>query len=325
MYLFSLTSTYYYLSSTPGFSIRLTSRDIEGTMPYLLLTLSALIWSGNFVISRAMNNVIPPAGFVFWRWVLAIIVLAPVAVPRLRKEWPIVKANLGLISICGLFGVTLFNYLIYMAMHWTTAINAALVNSAIPIFIIMFARLFFRQKVSLRQHLGITLSLAGVATIILQGELGRIRTLTFNRGDLLVLLAAVVWALYSVALRRYPQGLNPFLFLFSMSVAGLLFLIPFYAFEIFSGHFMVINTPTILSIAYVGILAAVVAFMCWTAGLRRVGAHLGGQFIHLMPAFSTILAVAFLGERLRIFHVVGITLIFAGIFCATFRIKPASA
>jgi drug/metabolite transporter (DMT)-like permease len=290
-------------------------------MPYFLLTLSALIWSGNFVISRAMNNVIPPAGFVFWRWLVAVIVLAPIALPRLRKEWPIVRANLLLISICGLFGVTLFNFLIYTAMHTTTAINAALVNSAIPVFIIMFARIFYAQTISLRQHMGIALSLAGVATIILQGDLARIRTLSFNHGDLLVLLAAVVWALYSVAIRRYPQGLNPFLFLFSMAVAGLVFLIPFYAWEIAAGNLMTANTATVLSIGYVGVLASVVAFMAWTSGLRQIGAHVGGQFVHLMPAFSTILAVVFLGERLHLFHIVGIVLIFAGILCATFRVK----
>jgi drug/metabolite transporter (DMT)-like permease len=286
-------------------------------MPYLLLTLSALIWSGNFVISRAMNATIPPAGFVFWRWLVAVIILAPIALPRLRREWPIVRANWLLICICGFFGVTLFNYLIYTAMHTTTAINAALVNSAIPVFIIMFARAFYGQRVTLRQHTGIALSLAGVATIILQGDLSRIRTLSFNRGDLLVLLAAVAWALYSVALRRYPQGLNPFLFLFCMAVAGLIFLIPFYSIEIASGKFMTPNPATVLSIGYVGIFASVVAFSMWNSGLRQVGAHMGGQFVHLMPAFSTILAVLFLGERLYLFHIAGIALIFVGILCAT--------
>lgn len=288
-------------------------------MPYLLLTLSALIWSGNFVISRAMYDVIPPAGFVFWRWVVAILVLLPIALPRLRGEWPVLRANWKLICVCGLFGVTLFNFLIYMAMHTTTAINAALVNSAIPVFIIMFARIFYGQRVTLRQHVGIALSLTGVATIILQGELARIATLTFNRGDLLVLLAAVAWALYSIALKRYPQGLNPFVFLFSTACVGVVFLIPFYAMEVASGSLISFSTPTVLSIGYVGVLASVVAFTAWNTGLRQVGPHLGGQFIHLMPAFSTILAVIFLGERLRSFHIVGIVMIFAGILCATFR------
>ena len=290
-------------------------------MPYLLLTLSALIWSGNFVISRAMNDVIPPAGFVFWRWMVALLVLSPIALPRLRNEWPIVRANLQLVCICGLFGVTLFNFLIYTAMHSTTAINAALVNSAIPIFIIMFARIFYGQRVTLRQHAGIALSLLGVAVIILRGDPARILTLSFNRGDLLVLLAAIAWGLYSVAIKRYPQGLNPFVFLFCISVAGLVMLIPFYALEISAGHVMTLNQPTVLSVGYVGIFASVVAFTCWNHGLRKVGPHIGGQFVHLMPAFSTILAVVFLDERLMSFHIVGILLIFAGIFCATYKVK----
>lgn len=288
-------------------------------MPYLLLTLSALIWSGNFVLSRAVNTLIPPAGFVFWRWVLAACLLAPIALPRLKDQWPILRANPGFIASSALFSVTLFNYLIYSAMHWTTAINAALVNSAIPVFIIVFARLFYAQPISLRQLFGITLSLAGVATIILQGDVGRIRTLSFNRGDLLVLAASVVWALYSVALRRYPKELNPFVFLFAISLCGLLFLIPIYACEVASGHLLSPTPPTLLSIGYVGIFASVVAFSTWNAGLRQLGPHLGGQFVHLMPAFSTILAVIFLGERLHPFHLAGITLIFVGIFCATYH------
>jgi drug/metabolite transporter (DMT)-like permease len=294
-------------------------------MPYLLLTLSALIWSGNFVLSRAMNATIPPAGFVFWRWVVAALVLLPVALPKLRREWPVLRASWKLVLTCGFFGVTLFNFLIYTAMHSTTAINAALVNSAIPVFIIMFARIGFGQRVTLRQHAGIALSLAGVATIILQGDLTRVRTLSFNYGDLLVLLAAVAWAIYSVALRRYPQGLNPFLFLFSIAIAGLVFLIPCYAFEIASGQLLSPTLPTFLSIGYVGVFASVIAFTTWNIGLRRVGAHVGGQFVHLMPAFSTLLAVLFLGEQLHQFHIVGIALIFVGILCATLgTLKPTS-
>jgi drug/metabolite transporter (DMT)-like permease len=293
-------------------------------MPYLLLTLSAFLWSGNFVISRAMNGVIPPAGFVFWRWLVALIVLAPVAVPRLRREWPIVRANLPVIALCGLFGVTLFNFLIYLAMHYTTAINAVLVNSSIPVFILMFGRIIYGQRVSLRQHLGIALSLLGVATIILHGDLAAIRGLSFNRGDLLVVLAAIAWALYSLALRRYPQGLNPFVFLFAIAACGLVMLAPIYGLEMAGGQMMTFNLPTVLSIGYVGVFASIVAFAAWNSGLRTVGAHLGGQFIHLMPVFSTLLAVLFLGERLRTFHLAGIALIFSGIGCATFRITSGT-
>jgi len=290
-------------------------------LPYLLLILSALIWSGNFVLSRAVTAMIPPAALVFWRWVVAVLVLAPVVAPRLRASREILRDNWKLIALCGLFSVTLFNFLIYTAVHSTTAINAALVNSAIPVFIIIFARAFYGQRISLRQYAGIALSLAGVATIILRGDLAKIATLTFNRGDLLVLLASVAWALYSVALRNYPRGLDQFVFLFAISVAGLVFLVPVYGAELWTGARMEPSVATLLSIGYVGIFASVAAFAGWNFGLRKVGPHVGGQFVHLMPAFSTILAVIFLGERLRPFHLGGIALIFAGIACATVKRK----
>ncbi|HEY7746663.1 MAG TPA: DMT family transporter [Desulfuromonadales bacterium] len=290
-------------------------------IPYLLLTLSALLWSGNFVLSRAVVTLIPPVGLLFWRWTVALAVLLPFVLPRLRSQWPLIRANLKLFPLYGLLGVTLFNLLIYTAMHTTTAINAALVNSAIPVLILFFARLFYGQPVSGRQWTGIGLSLAGVATIILRGEPAAALHLSFTTGDLLVLAAAVSWALYSIGLRYYPQGLDPLVFLFVIAICGLVFIAPLYALEIASGKVVEPTPATLASIAYVGIFASVVAFVAWNSGIRRVGAQVGGQFIHLMPAFSTILAVIFLHERLLLFHAVGIGLIIAGILCATLRPK----
>lgn len=287
--------------------------------PYLLLTLSALLWSGNFVLSRAVVSLIPPVGLLFWRWAVALAVLLPIVLPRLRRQWPLIRANLKLFPLYGLLGVTLFNLLIYTAMHTTTAINAALVNSSIPILIIFFSRLFFRQSVSGRQWVGIVLSLAGVATIILRGEPAALLQLSFTTGDLLVLAAAASWAFYSLGLRYYPQGLDPLVFLFVIALFGLAFIAPLYALEIASGKVVDPTPATLASIAYVGVFASVVAFVAWNSGIRRLGAQTGGQFIHLMPAFSTILAVIFLHERLQPFHLAGIGLIITGILCATLR------
>ena len=294
-------------------------------MPYLLLTLSALCWSGNFVLSRAVATIIPPAGFLFWRWVVAVAVLAPIVLPRLRAQWPIIRANLKLFPLFGLLGVTLFNLLIYTAMHTTTAINAALVNSAIPVLIILFARLFYGQGVTGRQWAGIGLSLAGVATIILRGDPLAVLHLSFTTGDLLVLAAAVSWALYSVALRRYPAGLDPFVFLFAIALCGLAFILPLYLLETASGAVVHPTPATLASIGYVGLFASVVAFAAWNSGIRQVGSQVAGQFIHLMPAFSTILAVIFLKERLCSYHLLGIALIVSGILCATLQRRSADA
>lgn len=286
-------------------------------MPYLLLSLSALLWSGNFVLSRAVNTLIPPVGLNFWRWVVALAVLAPLALPKMKRQWGLVRQNPRFIALSGLLSVTLFNLLIYSAVHTTTAINAVLINSIIPVFIIGLSRLFYGVRMTSRQRFGIGLSLAGVMVIVLRGEAAAVAALSLHRGDFLVLVAALVWALYSVELRRYPEGLDPFVFLFAIALCGLVVLAPFYAWEMARGE-MVRPTPaTLASIAYVGVFASVVAFAAWNAGIRRVGAHVGGQFIHLMPVFSTLLAMLFLGERVRPFHLAGIALIVAGIFFAT--------
>ena len=284
---------------------------------YLLLTLSALIWSGNFVISRAVATIIPPVGLLFWRWTVAILVLLPIVLPRMKSQWPLIRANLRLFPFFGLFGVTLFNLLIYLAMHTTTAINAALVNSAIPILIILFTRIFFHKGVSSRQWVGILLSLAGVLVIILRGNPATIVHLTFSTGDLLVLGAATSWALYSVLLRHYPEGLDPLVFLFCIALCGQIFILPLYLMELMNGAMVPVTMASLASIGYVGVLASVVAFVAWNSGIRSVGAQMGGQFIHLMPVFSTILAVLFLKERLQGYHLVGILLIVIGIIFAT--------
>jgi len=292
---------------------------------YLLLSLSALLWSGNFVISRAVAATIPPVGLLFWRWMVALVLLLPIVLPRLKRQWPLIRNNLKLFPLFGLFGVTLFNLLIYSAMHTTTAINAALVNSAIPILIILFSRIFYGKGISPRQWIGILLSLGGVLLIILRGNPATIVHLTFTIGDLLVLGAAASWALYSVALRYYPEGLDPLVFLFCIAFCGLLFILPLYLGEIASGKLVPISVASFATIGYVGVFASVVAFIAWNSGIRSVGAQVGGQFIHLMPVFSTILAVLFLKERLQGYHLLGILLIIIGILFATVMLRPRSS
>jgi len=292
---------------------------------YLLLSLSALLWSGNFVISRAVAATIPPVGLLFWRWMVALVLLLPIVLPRLKRQWPLIRNNLKLFPLFGLFGVTLFNLLIYSAMHTTTAINAALVNSAIPILIILFSRIFYGKGISSRQWIGIFLSLGGVLLIILRGNPATIVNLTFTVGDLLVLGAAASWALYSVALRYYPEGLDPLVFLFCIAFCGLLFILPLYLGEIASGKLVPMSVASLATISYVGVFASVVAFIAWNSGIRSVGAQVGGQFIHLMPVFSTILAVLFLKERLQGYHLLGILLIIIGILFATVMLRPRSS
>jgi drug/metabolite transporter (DMT)-like permease len=289
-------------------------------MSYLFLVLSALIWSGNFVLSRGMHDVIPPFGLAFYRWVVAGLILLPFGLPYMLKQIPELKKNFRYLLVQAVLGIACFNTMIYVATQTTTAINAVLVNSCIPVIIVAVSWFMFRDRVSIRQAAGIIISLGGVVYIIAKGDVETLRSLSFNRGDLVVLVAAFVWAAYSVNLKKFPKELNPIAYLTAISMIGVLILLPFYLHETFGGRPVHFNTPTIASVLYVGLFASVIAFLFWNKAVRDVGANKAGPFVHLMPVFSTILAVIFLGESLMGFHLKGIGFIFTGILLTTLNI-----
>ncbi len=289
-------------------------------MPYLLLILTTLFWSGNFVLSRGMHADIPPFALSFWRWLVAFLILACFGLRYLLADREKVLHHRNFLIIQGLLGVAGFNSFIYLAMQTTTAINAALVNSCTPIVIVVISWLMYRERLRLRQGLGVMTSLCGVLLIISRGELASLYTLQFNIGDVLVFIAAILWALYSVNLRNYPVGLHPLAYQTGIVIVGLAFLLPLYTLEIASGRTLAVTPATAATICYVAIFASVLAFIFWNRAVTMLGANIAGPFIHLMPVFSTVLAVVFLGESLTGMHLLAILLIFGGIFMTTFRV-----
>ncbi|MEN8198908.1 MAG: DMT family transporter [Thermodesulfobacteriota bacterium] len=290
-------------------------------MPYLLLTLSALFWSGNFVLSRGMHAEIPPIALAFWRWSVALLIIAPFGLRRLQEQRALLQEHKRFVFWQGLLGVCGFNTLIYLALQSTTAINAVLVNSCIPVLIVIISRIVYRERLSMKQLFGVLISLSGVLLLIAKGDVTTLQELTFNQGDLLVLAAALVWAFYSANLRSYPEGLHPITYQTAIMLVGLIFLLPWYLVEIGSGKYIHFNVATLLTIGYVALFASILAFLCWTRAIRKVGANRAGPFIHLMPVFSTILAIIFLDEVLLGYHGQGMFLVFTGIFITTFSFR----
>ena len=289
-------------------------------MPYFLLILTTLFWSGNFVLSRGMHAAIPPLGLSFWRWLVALVILATFGLHHLIAQRQIARRHLGFLLIQGTLGVAGFNSLVYLAMQTTTAINAVLVNSCIPVLIAVCSWLLYQDRMTVRQCLGVVVSLSGVMLIIARGDLHHLLSVDFNRGDILVLLAACCWALYSANLKRYPKELHPFAYQVAIVISGLIILTPLYAWEVASGKTFTLNLATGVTILYVAIFASILAFIFWNTAVRTVGANKAGPFIHLMPVFSTILAVIFLDERLYSYHGYGILLICVGIVMTTYRV-----
>jgi drug/metabolite transporter (DMT)-like permease len=286
----------------------------------LMLALANLLWSGNWVAGRALRDVFEPTTLNFWRWVVATLVLAPFALPRLRGKSALIRHHAGILLLLALCGVALFQSLVYLGLRSTTAVNAVLLNSSMPMFMLLCSWIIDRERASARQVSGMLLSLAGILVILARGDPASLLRLELQEGDFWILLAMPVWGVYSVLLKRRPTELGGLEFLFVISVAGTLMLAPLAAgFALHSAPRWPGATAA-LGVLYMGIGASVLAFFFWNRGVSVVGANVAGFTVHLLPAFGTALAILFLGEAFAGFHAAGIAIILAGVLLAT---RPA--
>lgn len=283
----------------------------------MLLTLTVLFWSGNMVVGRALREAVPPMTLALGRWILAFLLTLPFAWPHLSRLRDLDRRQWGILGVLGVLGVGAYNTLAYIALSHTTATNAALLNSFIPVAILVLTWWLGHRSRPL-EIAGVAVSLAGVMTILSHGELRVLTHLQLNVGDLWMLGAVLSWALYTVCLRWRPAGLHPMALLAVLTVIGLAVLAPLVAWEL-SGSSVPIRLDggLVAGIAYTGIFPAFLGYVFYNRAVAQVGAATGGLFIHLMPAFSTLLAMLFLGEQPRPHHFFGIALILAGIGLTT--------
>ncbi|MCK4707538.1 MAG: DMT family transporter [Gammaproteobacteria bacterium] len=288
---------------------------------YLMLAGCALFWSGNFVIGRAFAADIQPITISYFRWFTALLVILPFTIKSLISQWSIIRANLLRLMFMGALGVAGFNTFAYLGLHQTTATNALLINSFIPILIILLSRIAPGTPITAVKFIGILISTCGVLLLVSRGEIDNLIAFKINQGDLWVLLAAFVWAVYSISLRWRPAELTAPAFLSFTMIVGVLILSPVYWLNLLDEPSFVVNTPNVIAIAYVALFASIGAYLFWNQGVKIVGAGTAGQFIHLMPVFGTIMAVVFLGERLYWFHIAGAFAIGSGIYLSLRRAR----
>ena len=286
--------------------------------PYLLLSLTSLFWSLNWVIGRAIVGHVTPLTLTFIRWVVAVGVMLPFAWPGIRAHWPAIRRNWKVILWLGFWGTGLHNAFAYVGLQYTTATNGVILNSSIPILIILLGWVLYRETITRVQMLGVVVSLAGILAIISRGDLAVLATLALNKGDLIVLFGMVFWAAYTVFLRMKPQELPGLTLLACCGFVGVFLLFPLMLLEMvfLEGH-VEFRPATIAAMLYVGIFPSFVGYVFWNRGVAEVGPAVAGIFVHLMPAFGAILAWLFLDERIYLFHIVGIALILAGIALTT--------
>lgn len=294
----------------------MTSRT-SPSLAYLFLTLATLFWAGNFVLARAMHASVAPLTLSFARWGIALVLLLPFGAAPAWRQRELWLPHWRRILLLGLLGVTGFNSLVYLGVQSTTATNAVLMNSFIPILIVIFGALGFGLKLSVRQALAIAVSFAGVLAIVAHGEPARLMALDINHGDAIVFGAMIAWALYTLLLRGLPAGLDRIGILTVLVAVGLVGIAPLFAAELANGRTTPLNAATLATFLYVGTLPSVAAYYCYNYGVAQVGAARAGTFIHLMPAFGAVLSLLFLGETIRAYHVAGIGAILVGVVVST--------
>ena len=284
---------------------------------YTLLTFTALFWAGNAVIGRALHTLIPPVALGFLRWAIALVIVLWLSRRAWRATWRGLRGHWRLVFALGASGVAAYNTLLYSALQTTTATNGLLINAVTPVFIVIAEGILFGVRLSLRQWAGLAAALAGIVVIVTRGSVTALATQAPLPGDLLLLLAAAAWTIYTLLLRRLPRDLDSIALLAATIGAGMLLLLPFYLWEHATGARPQWTAAALGGLAYIGVFPSVLAYLFYNKAVAAVGGHRAAMFLYLIPVFGLGLAIVFLHERLALFHAIGVAAIITGIVMAT--------
>jgi drug/metabolite transporter (DMT)-like permease len=289
--------------------------------PYLLLSLTSLFWAGNIVLARYVGGHVPPMTLSCVRWIGAFLMLMPFAWPHLKQDWPALRARLPLMVGLSATGFAFNNAISYWALQYTEALNALLIQSSGPLFVALWSLLLFGIRLTWAQLAGITISLAGVLTILLRGDLAALVNIQFNRGDVMFAGAVLSFGLYSALITRRPKIHQLSLISFTIG-CGALLLLPFSIWEFSAGIRLKPDALTLATVVYVMIFPSILAYLFFNRGIALIGPNRASPFLHLVPVFGSAMAILLLGEQPQLFHLTGYLLVLAGVVIAS---RPASA
>lgn len=284
----------------------------------VLLCLTMLFWAGNSIAGRAMAGVVPPMTLSFWRWVLALALITPFAWRHLKADRAEIIRSWPMMLTLSATGVASFGALLYLGLETTTALNSLLMQAAIPPLILLFGLIVLKERTTWAQTAGVALSLLGVLVVIAQGRPWDLLHLDIHPGDGLVLVGVVLYAVYSLLLRRKPP-VHPLSLLWITMALSVLLLAPAYGWELAQGRTFTPTPQALAGLAYVAVFPSFLAYLFFNRGVELLGPARAGHFMHLMPVFGSVLAVALLGEAFHGFHAVGVALIGAGILLASLK------
>ena len=287
---------------------------------YISLVLCVLFWSGNFIIGKYLNTNVEAIELAFFRWFFVLLFIFPTLFfVNVKKIIRVTKENIFIMSALALLGITLFNTIVYSALKSTSATNALLINSTIPLMILFFSYIFYKTKILKIQVIGIIISTFGVAFLVLKGNLLNILDLESHSGDLYILLSSLCWTFYSLLLKFKPKEFRFYEFFVALVILGFIFLLPLYLYQ---GYSLEEELKQIQNywyfFLYISFFTSILSYFFWNIGIDEIGAAKTGQFTHLMPLFGSFLAYIFLGESLSFYHIIGALLIAAGIYLSLF-------
>ena len=295
----------------------------QNNLAYLLLFLTTLFWSGNFIVGKAASMyAIPPFSLNFYRWLFAWLILLPFTFKEIIKKKDYILSNSGFFIILGITSITIFNSIVYYSLNFTQVISGVLMISTIPVMIIFISSLLKIEKTNIFQIFGVILSLTGVIFIVTKADIEILITLNFNKGDLTMVVAMFSWATYSALLKKKKYELTQISLLQIVITFGLAFLIPIYFIEMSMGYLIKLGKPFYLTLTYVVLFPGLASFFFWIKGISIIGANRSGIFLHLMPIFGAIMAMIIFDEKFMFYHFLGAIFIFMGIILSNRKSTP---
>ena len=286
----------------------------KNNLAYILLVLTTLFWSGNFIVGKAASTYdIPPFSLNFYRWLFAGLILLPFTFKEILNKKNYIFKNIGFFIILGITSITIFNSTVYYSLYYMQVISGVLMISTIPVWIMFISSILGIEKTNKFQIFGVVLSLLGVLFIITKSDLNIIKNLAFNRGDLIMAIGMFAWALYSALLKKKSYEISQITLLEVVIITGLIFLIPIYILEMNFGNQIQLGKPFILTLTYVVLFPGLASFFFWIKGISIIGANRAGVFLHLMPVFGSIMAIILFDEKFMFYHLLGAIFIIGGI------------
>lgn len=291
-------------------------------LAYLALVGTTALWGSNGVVSRAMMDALPPVVMASARWAVVFLVLLPLVWPERREIVGALKRDRKLLLTLTLLGAAPQTALVYTGLSASTAIHLGLLNSTIPVLIILISWGWYARRPRRLEAIGLAISLAGVLLILAHGDLLSLLQLQFNYGDLLMLCGMVVWALYTLRIKDRPQSLSVWAFVFTLALIGEMLTLPLAALQWAHTGSIQVGMRELLGLFYIGAVATLISTVLFSYGVERVGAVRAGILIHLMAVFSSVFAALFIGERLYLYHAIGFILVAGGATLGCLRPEP---